>query len=114
MTVEKTLLFSYLLTVIVELGMALLWRLRDGRSLLAIGLINTVTNPPLVLGHFILSILLPARKVRLLIYLAEICIVFLEGFLCKKTVPALKRPWLFSLCANAVSFLAGILFSALL
>jgi len=113
MKLEITLLISYLLTVITELCMALLWRLQDRRSLISVFFVNTLTNPPLVLGIFIFSLLIPVHLIRPLSCLAEICILFLEGFLFKKAIPSLKRPYIFSLCSNTASFLAGILWSAL-
>ena len=96
-----TLLLSLGLTEAVECAYALS-RKKRGRALLLCALVNLVTNPPVVL----LSRLLAGGW--MLIAGLELGAVAAEGLLYRYS-GLFKRPLLFSLAANALSFSLGLL-----
>ncbi len=96
-------------TLALELIFARLYGVR-GRELLLVLLVNCLTNPPAVLLNALLRDSFPAH--RLLIQLPiEALVVLTEGALYRQK-SNLPHPWRFSLAANAVSYLTGILLSA--
>jgi len=112
MKLEMLLLTSYLVTIAVEIALALLWKLRR-RDLAVVVLANTATNPLVVLCNFLLQLVLPKGMARLILLVLEVSAVLFEGFVYKRVWCDDKRPYLFSLCANGCSFLGGIAFSAI-
>ena len=112
MKLEMLLLTSYLVTIAVEIALALLWKIRR-RDLAVVLLANTVTNPFVVLVHFICGLYLPHGLVNLPLIVLEPAAWFVEGFVYKRAWQKGNRAYLFSLCANLCSFLGGIAFSAI-
>ena len=96
-----SLLLSLGLTEIIECAFALVTG-RRGKALLLCALVNLVTNPPVVL----LSRLLAGGWI--LIAGLELGAVAAEGLLYRYS-GLFKRPLLFSLAANALSFSLGLL-----
>jgi hypothetical protein len=101
-------LFALLLTLAIEGAVAWLFGFRQGRSQLAIAMINCLTNPALNLLLLILAWL--GVEVHLpLVILLEILVVVVEWRLLVYVFGAPKRRlFILSLLANAASFLAGI------
>ena len=93
-------LLPLVLTIVFEGAIALAWGLRR-RDLLLLVLLNVLTNPAAVLLH----VLFPGRLVTAAL---ELGVVALEGICYMKLGSADRRPWLFSLCANAFSFCLGL------
>lgn len=102
---------SLLLTLILEVSFAFFWSLRapdlrSGRELLLIVLVNILTNPPVVLfGNAVLA--LSPRHALWIIPLLELGAVTVEWRYYRACSEALRRPFLFSLCANLFSVLMG-------
>ena len=99
------LLLSLALTEAVECAFALSLGKRD-KALLLCALVNVITNPPVVL----LSRLLGGGW--LLVAGLELFTVAVEGLLYRYS-GLFKRSFLFSLCANALSFFLGLLVNQL-
>ncbi len=100
---------ALLLTVAIEGGIAWLFGFRTARLLLAVAMINCVTNPALN----VLLLLLAWRGIAVplpLVILLEILVVVVEWRLLVYVIgrPG-RRLFPFSLVANAASFLAGLL-----
>ena len=98
------------LTLVFEGAFALLWGLR-GRDLLLCLVVNLLTNPPVVFltlcwRHFASS---PAW---LPVPFLEAAAVLAEGHFYRRDGEKVRRPYLFSLCANAFSFGLGLLVNA--
>lgn len=91
---------SLLLTLVFEGMIAFVWGLRK-RDLLLFVLVNVLTNPAAVLLHA----LFPGWGVTAVL---EAGVVLVEGVLYQRLGYAVRRPWLFSLCANVFSFCIGL------
>lgn len=88
------------LTLAFEGVLAVVWRLRRWDLLLFV-LVNVLTNPAAVLLHA----LFPGRAVTAAL---ELGVVAVEGLCYDRLGYAIRRPWLFSLSANAFSFCLGL------
>ena len=97
---------SLALTLALELVFALFWRVQK-EDLLLVALANVLTNPVVVLCHaaarFYIPVILPFLTAVL-----ELGAFSVEGYLFAAR-GRIRRPWLFSLCANLFSFLCGVL-----
>lgn len=102
-----TLLISLALTLIFELGFAFCAGQRTPRRLLLVVLVNTLTNPVVVLLH----VLFPHPCLTLLL---EICAILIEGFIYRTCADSIRRPYLFSLAINAFSYGCGEILNHLL
>ncbi len=91
---------SLLLTLLFEGAFALAAGVRTGRGLLLVLLVNTLTNPPVVL----LSTLFPSPLLK---FALEAAVVLTEWLIYRRCADFLRRPFLFSLSINAFSYLAG-------
>ncbi len=104
-----TFALSFGLTLLLEGGVALLFRLR-GRDFLWFFLINLLTNPAAVYLNLLFRSFFPGVTVFLWQIPLEIAVIFLEGLLYGKGA-SLRRPWLFSAAANGFSYGMGIVLS---
>ena len=99
------------LTLLFEGVFALLWGLR-GRDLLLCALVNLLTNPPLVFCVLCWRHFGPAPA-WLPVPILEALAVWVEGHFYRRDGENIRRPYLFSLCANAFSYTLGLVFSAI-
>ena len=97
---------SLALTLLFEEGFALLWGLRGKRELTVVALVNVLTNPAVVLLYHTAVGLLHWRAIPVTIALecAAVAVEWLCYLACSEQ---LKRPSLFALLANALSYGAG-------
>lgn len=97
---------SLVMTLVLELSFALIWRV-ERRDLAAVALANLLTNPVVVLCHhaaaWYLSNLLAAVTLAL-----ELGAVAAEGLVYRRRSEII-HPWTFSLLSNTLSFLTGLL-----
>ncbi len=100
------LLLSLILTELFECGFALGTGKR-GRALLLCALVNLITNPPVVL----LSRL--ADGGWLTVIVREVLAILIEWLLYRYS-RLYRTPFLFSLTANALSFLLGLMMNQLI
>lgn len=106
MSIFLCLVVSLFLTLVLELGFALLWGV-NMRDILLVALANVLTNPVVVLcytlvGSFTPGLLIPAVAVL------EVGAVVVEGWLFQ-TRSNIRFPWAFALCANLFSFTIGLI-----
>lgn len=97
---------SLTLTVLLEGILALFWGFRR-RDLLLFVLANVLTNPPAMLLHILF------RGWAVVVAL-ELAVVVVEGLLFERLGERIKKPWLFSLLANAFSFSLGLIIDKIL
>ncbi len=104
----KGLLAALALTLALELGYALVWGVRGRRALALVALVNCLTNPPVNLLYTYGVTLggLPDWPVTAVL---ECAAVLAEWLVYRRAEDAPRRPFLFSLCANAFSYCAGCL-----
>ena len=101
-----SLLLSLGLTELIECAFALTLKKR-GKALLLCALVNLITNPPVVLLQRLLG------GGWLMVVGLELAVVIAEGLLYRYS-GLFKRPFLFSLAANALSFSLGFLINQLI
>lgn len=101
-----SLAVSLALTLALELAFALIWRVeRSDLPVVALG--NLLTNPVVVLCHHGAAWYFPKYLLAVTLIL-ELLAVGTEGFIYRRR-SQISRPWVFSLCANGLSFLTGLL-----
>ena len=102
---------SLALTLAFELLFALHWGLL-GRDLVLCILVNVLTNPPVVLCALLWRSYGPGPG-WLPVPLLEAGAVLTEGHFYRRNGEQVRRPFLFSLCANAFSYGLGLVFNTL-
>ena len=104
----KALIVSLILTLIFEISVFLLTGKRNKKDLLLVVLVNILTNPAVVLAYWLLALYVSFNLLLVKIFL-EFLVVMTEGFYYKKYGMEFNRPYIFSVVANVVSFVAGML-----
>lgn len=101
------------LTLLLEVPFAYAWGLRDRHDLTVAVLVNVLTNPAVVLLNFLLAAHTgwpwPAVQLPL-----EALAVAMEAACYRECGKNVRHPILLSLCANGVSYGAGLLLNAVL
>ena len=101
------------LTLIFEVGFFFIVGKRNKKDVLLVVLVNTLTNPIVVLLYWIAFFSTNWNTTAIIIPL-EVFAVLTEGFIYKKYAQSIKRPFLFSLAANAFSFSLGMIIQRLI
>ena len=104
----RTLLISLGLTVSLELIFALLFKVRGARDFVLLIVVNVITNPAVVLLNYLLIREAGLPRVPVIIVL-EAAAVLVEALYYRRYGETIKKPFLFSLGANAFSFSIGLL-----
>lgn len=99
---------SLVLTLALEIGFFLLIGKRNKKDLLLVGLINVITNPAVVLLYWLALLYTDLNQVMVKAML-ELFAVLTEGYYYKKYAQGFRRPYFFSIAANAFSFGVGVL-----
>jgi len=86
------------------------WNKKD---ILLVILVNTLTNPIVVLIYWILYYNTNWSTILIIVPL-EIFAVITEGFIYKRKSECINRPFLFSLAVNAFSYTTGLIIFALI
>ena len=115
--VVVSLAVSLALTLVLESVFFLLFRAmntnREKKDFKLLILVNVLTNPIVVLSFWLVSIY-SDWNTNIAIIPLEFFAVIVEGLYYKKYGQGIKRPFLFSLGANAFSFGIGSLISIIL
>ena len=107
------LVISLALTLVFESGFFLIISKRNKKDLLLLIMVNVLTNPIVVLLYWLAALYTNWNGTLIKIPL-EIFAVLTEWFYYRKYGQDFKRPFFFSLAANAFSFTAGLLLQLLL
>ena len=101
---------ALLLTIFLEGLFGAVWGVKGGRNYIIMLLANLLTNPLVNAIHiyFAYELRLDGLAMAIITALLEIAAVTVE-WLVYKSRTDIKKPFLFSLCANCFSFLCGIL-----
>ena len=103
-----------LLTIIIELIVALILSVRDKKDIINVILVNVLTNPLVVMTQMILYIKFGYNVEIIGIVIFEILAFLIEGLIYKKVLIYDKiNPFLLSLLLNASSFFIGELINIL-
>ena len=100
----QSLVVSLVLTLVLELGFALVWGVR-GKGLVLVFLMNVLTNPAVVLLHSFAVHFCGWPRIPVVLVL-EAAAVVAEGVCCRGMI---RRPWLFALLVNLFSYSVGVL-----
>lgn len=111
LTLLPTFALSLGLTLILELALARLCRLR-GRDYLLVILVNILTNPAVVYLDMVCATLMPNGRDLWQIPL-EAAAIAVEGLCYARYARSICRPWTFALVANLFSYGFGLFLSAL-
>jgi len=105
-----TLLISLGLTLVLELAFALIFKVHRAYDLILVIVVNVITNPAVVLMNYLLlrHTVIPQL---LIVLVLETAAVLIEGFYYKRYAEKISRPFLFSLGANAFSYIIGFILS---
>ena len=109
MPLEMQIFIPWLITVLTETVVSLIWGFRRLRELGIILLINTVTNPLLNVLAILMNLYFPYSATRICILCLEVIIFLAEALLFKAFLERCRHPWLLSLTCNAASYAAGLL-----
>jgi len=101
--VLASLALSLGLTVALEAGLYLATGKRSKKDLLLLVAVNVVTNPAVVLSFLLLDSFTNWNRYAMLAPL-ELLAIMAEGRYYEKYGSVFRRPYLFSLAANALSF----------
>ena len=102
------LALSLVLTLALEIGFFLLIGKRHKKDLLLVVLVNVITNPVVVLLYWLAFLYTDWNTTVVKIPLEAFAILF-EWYYYKKYGQSFKRPFVFSVAANAFSFSIGVL-----
>ena len=108
-----TLLISLGLTEALELCFAYIFKIRNKSDLLLVITVNIITNPPVVLLSYLLNSRTEVPQL-LTVSVLEAAAILTEGLYYRHYAQAIRRPFLFSLGANAFSYLTGLIINLIL
>lgn len=103
---------SLALTLVLEELFALLWGLRGRRELTVVALVNVLTNPPVVFLHHT-AVGLLGWNAAVVTAVLETAAVLVEWRCYRLCSQQLRRPFLFALLANALSYGTGCVINLL-
>ena len=102
-------------TIIIELLVAFILKVRDKKDILNIILVNITTNPLLVTTTTYINIIYGLKYRNILIYPFEILVVLVEGLVYKKYLKYKKiNPYLLSFILNVSSYLIGLIINKII
>lgn len=114
LAIIKSMGIALLLTILLEGLFGAIWGVKGGRNFVIMLLANLLTNPLVNVIHsfFAYEIRLDGQAIVIITALLETSAVIAE-WLVYKSRTDIKKPLLFSLCANGFSFFCGILINLL-
>lgn len=96
------------LTIIIELLLALILGVRNKKDIINVILVNVITNPIVVMTPIILYLNFGSLISKISLLILEVLTVLVEGLIYKKVLEYKKINWfLLSLILNVTSFIIG-------
>lgn len=103
-----------LLTILIELIVALILSLREKKDIINVILVNIITNPIVVMTQILLYMNFGSNIEKIGIGILEILVVLVEGLIYRKVLRNNNiNPFFLSLLLNASSFFIGELINML-
>jgi len=103
-----SLAISLILTLALESGFFFIAGKRNIKDWLLLVMVNILTNPAVVLLYWLAVLYTDLHRAAIIVPL-ELAAVFIEGRCYRKYGENFKRPYLFSIAANAFSFGSGVI-----
>lgn len=108
--IPKYLLICVLLTIVIELSIAILLGVRDKKDILNITLINITTNLFLNISLILIQVYISLKVRNNMVIPLEILVVFIEGLVYKKVLQYKKiNPYILSFILNLYSYVVGLI-----
>lgn len=107
--IVKILVRDLLLTVVLEGAAAFVFRVRTLYGQAVVLLVNLITNPILNAVLTVVSFYLSKNLYTVFLIPLEILTVAAEGFVYRRMLPGIKRPFVLSLLLNLCSYGIGSL-----
>lgn len=115
MEIEKIMVISLSLTIVIECFLAFLFGVRKKSDYGLIVLVNILTNPLVVSISFFTAIRFGTYTKRNVVFFLELFAVIAEGFIYKRMLDYKKlKSYLFSILLNGASYFWGIIINALI
>ena len=97
-----------LCTISIEVGVALLLKVRKKKDILNVVLVNTLTNPIVVSIPFLCLIKIGYASYQPVFYMLELITLFVEGFIYQKVLEYKRiNPYILSIILNLSSYFIG-------
>ena len=104
------MLICLIITIVVELLVALLLKVKNKKDLVNVLLVNILTNPLLVSIDNAISVKFGIKIAYIVLVVLEILVVIVEGYIYKKYLNYKKiNPYILSLILNICSYLSGLI-----
>ena len=107
-------LISLLLTIIIEICVALCLNIIEARDLKRIIWINCITNSSInVIVYSLSSVFSYSILYYLIVPILEVVVFIVEGYYYRKTIQSKINPFLLSFILNTVSYGCGLIYTIL-
>lgn len=110
MTLEQLpliMLRALVLTVVIEVSVAWLAKVRNRRDLIVVALVNVLTNPLVVSIGAAIALFIGYSYFLPIMIILEITALLVEASIYKKTLISQVNPFLLSLMCNGTSYIIG-------
>ena len=107
-TLPNIMIVCLLGTIIIELLISIILKIKDKKDFINIILVNILTNPLLVSISTLILYKYGLTKRNISVIIMEVMVVIIEGYIYKKYIKYEKiNPFLLSLILNASSYFIG-------
>lgn len=109
------MLIALTVTIIIEVVVAIILKVKDKKDYLNIILVNIITNPLVAIIPFYLNIHYGIAARNICLAIMEIWAVLLEGYIYRKYLKYDKiNPYVFSLILNITSYSLGLVINKII
>ena len=111
----KVILICLISTIIIEIFIAFIFKVRDKKDFINIILVNIITNPIVVLIPYIIYLYYGVAYRYISLLVLEILTIVVEGFIYKKVLKYNKiNAYILSIILNLSSYLIGEILSKII
>lgn len=111
----KYIVVSLLCTIIIEIIVAFLLRVKGNKNFINIVLVNAITNPLVVVIPYVISLYLGKYYRYIFLFIFEVLTVITEGYIYKKVLKyRIINPYKLSLILNFSSYFIGCILNRII
>lgn len=111
----KYMLISLICTILIEVIVSIILKVKNKKDILNIVLVNILTNPIVVAISFIINIYIGIKIRNISLIFIEILVVIIEGRIYKKHLEFKNiNPYMLSLILNIASYGGGLIINKLI